>query len=314
MDYQESEQFVIEVRNRVNSYLTSGDSEISQEQLAKQAGISGAALSGFLAGTYQGRNENVAKKLLPVLEAIKSRETAVLTVKEPDIIETAVMREMWFGLQYASDRNDVIVIYGAPGVGKTITIENYVKTNPTALFFTASPNIRSGRDIMEELLEAMGKKTQGRNKFLEKSIINALKNSNRMIIIDEAHFLRLDGLETLRRIYDATKCPLVLVGNPKIMEIITDQNKTVTGQFFSRSVRIALENKVPMEDVKGIVLQNGVNLAEECLSELHKVANMIGALRIMTKLFLFAWTIANRRNQTISLEHIVAAKKVIISV
>ncbi|SEO97736.1 AAA family ATPase [Propionispora vibrioides] len=314
MDFQEIEQFVTEVRNRVNQYLSSGSNEISQEQLAKQAGISGGALSSFRAGNYQGNNENVAKKLMPVLDAIKSRETAALTVKEPEIIETAIMREMWFGLQYASDRNDVIVIYGAPGIGKTITLEKYVKNNPTALFVTASPNIRSGRDIMEELLEAMNKRAEGRNKALEKSIISSLKHSNRMIIIDEAHFLRLDGLETLRRIYDATKCPLVLVGNPKIMEAITEKNKTVTGQFFSRAVRIALDTKVPMDDVKGIVLQNGVNLTDECLQELYKVANMIGALRIMTKLFLFAWTIANKKNQPISLEDILTARKIIISV
>lgn len=314
MDFQGSEQFVTEVRNRVNNYLNLGSNEISQEQLAKQAGISGGALSSFRTGTYQGSNENVAKKLMPVLDAIKSRETAALTVKEPEIIETAIMREMWFGLQYASDRNDVIVIYGAPGIGKTITLERYVKNNPTALFVTASPNIRSGRDIMEELLEAMGKKADGRNKALEKSIISTLKNSNRTILIDEAHFMRLDGLETLRRIYDATKCPLVLVGNPKIMEAITEKNKTVTGQFFSRAVRIALDTKVPMDDVKGIVLQNGVNLADECLQELYKVANMIGALRIMTKLFLFAWTIANKKSQPISLEDILTARKIIISV
>lgn len=306
------EEFVNGVRDRVNTFLATG--EISQGVLAKQAGISGGALSAFLANNYQGNNENMAKKLLPVIEASKARETAILSVKEPEIIETTTMREMWFGLQYASDRNDVIVIYGAPGIGKTITLESYVKANPNVLFFTGSPNIRSGRDVMEELLEAMNKKADGRNKSLEKGIISALKNSNRMIIIDEAHFLRLDGLETIRRIYDATKCPVVLVGNPKIMEIITEKNKTVTGQFFSRSVRIALEHKVPLDDVKGIVLQNGVNLEEECLTELHKAANMIGALRIMTKLFLFAWTIANKQKRLLSIEHIMAAKKVIISV
>ena len=306
------EQAIIEVRNRINALLESG--ELTQAALAKQAGISGGALSTFMTDSYRGNTENIAKKLLPVLESTAARETAALSVKEPEIIETGAMREMMFGLQYASDRNDVIVIYGAPGIGKTVTLESYIKTNPTALFFTASPNIRSGRDIMEELLDAMGKKTAGRNKFLEKSIISILRGSNRMILIDEAHFLRLDGLETLRRIYDATKCPLVLVGNPKIMEIITEKNRTITGQFFSRSVRIALESKVPMEDVRGIVLQNGVSLADECLQELYKVANQIGALRIMTKLFLFAWTIATRKNEGISLAHILAAKKVIVSV
>ena len=61
-------------------------------------------------------------------------------------------------------------------------------------------------------------------------------------------------------------------------------------------------------------LQNGVSLADECLQELYKVANQIGALRIMTKLFLFAWTIATRKNEGISLNHILAAKKVIVSV
>lgn len=312
MEYKETDQLISEVRQRVSDFLSSG--EISQETLAKQAGISGAALSQFIAGTYSGRNDNMAKKLLPVLEAAKARNAATQTVKEPEIIETSVMRQIRFGLQYASDRNDVIVIYGAPGVGKTITLENYVRKTPTALFMTASPNIRSGRDIMEEILEAMNKRADGRNKALEKSIITALKNSNRMIIIDEAHFLRLDGLETLRRIYDATKCPVVLVGNPKIMEMITEKNKTVTGQFFSRAVRIALDAKVPLEDVKGIVLQNGVSLEESCLSELHKVANAIGALRIMTKLFLFAWTIANKQNSPITLDHILTARKVIISV
>ena len=139
------EQFINQVRDRANTFLASG--EISQGALAKQAGISGASLSAFLTDTYQGSNENVARKLLPVLEASKAREAAVVSVKEPEIIETEVMREIRFGLQYASDRNDVIVIYGAPGIGKTVTLESYVKTNPTALFMTASPNIRSGHKL-----------------------------------------------------------------------------------------------------------------------------------------------------------------------
>ncbi|WIW70633.1 AAA family ATPase [Anaerosinus gibii] len=298
---------------KVNAYLDM-HKEISQEKFAKMAGISGGSLSSFLANKYHGRVENVAKKIMAVLGIEETRKEAVFSVKEPERVVTAVMKEMWFGLQYANDRNDVIVIYGAPGIGKTVTINKWVAENPNSLFFTASPNIRSGRDVMEEILEALNKKAEGRNKSLEKNIIAILKNTNRPILIDEAHFLRLDGLETLRRIYDATKCPLVLVGNPAIMESITERNKTITGQFFSRAVRIALDMKVKMEDVKAIVLQNGVELDEDCLNELYKVANSIGAFRIMVKLFLFAWTIANQCKEAIAIEHIRSAKKVIISV
>lgn len=130
-----------------------------------------------------------------------------------------------------------------------------------------------------------------------------------MIIIDEAHFLRLDGLETLRRIYDATKCPLVLVGKS---EDHGDHHRPKQDRH--RPVLLALRPDRPgkqgsYDDVKSIVLQNGVELKDDCLTELHKVANMIGALRIMTKLFPFAWTIANRQSQSIALEHILTARK-----
>ena len=301
-----------EVRERINALLASG--ELTQTALAKQSGISNGALSAFLTDSYRGSNENIAKKLLPALESAQARETAVLAVREPEIVETVVTRQIQAGLTYASNRNNIVVIYGAPGIGKTVTVESYVKTNPTALFITAGPNIRSGRDIMEDLLEAANKKAEGRNRVLEKNLISLLKDSNRMIIIDEAHFLRLDGLETVRRIYDATKCPLVLVGNPKIMEIITEKNKTITGQFFSRSVRMSLDAEFPMEDVEHIVLQNGVTLAADCLRELHVVANRIGALRIMTNLFIVAWSAATNQEQPISLEHILNAKSIIVSV
>ena len=301
-----------DVIRRVEDYLAAHE-EVSREQFAKMAGISGGALSSFLKGKYQGRVDVVAQKIAAVLETEESREGAVMTVKEPDIVETDVMQKMIFGFQYANDRNDIICIYGAPGIGKTVTVNWWVETHPNSICFTASPNIHNGRDVMEEILEAIGKKQTGRNKALEKSIVQILKGSNRAIIIDEAHFLRLSALETLRRIHDITDVPLILVGNPAIMDIITEQNKTLTGQFFSRAVRIALDAKVPLEDVKKIVLQNGVEMDKDCLTELHRIARGTGALRVMTKLFLCAWMLANDAKRAIGMDDIIRARQVIIS-
>ena len=300
------------VIRRVEDYLAA-HKEVSREQFAKMAGISGGALSSFLKGRYAGRVDLVAQKIAAVLDTEESREGAVTAVKEPDIVETAVMQQMMFGLQYANDRNDIICIYGAPGIGKTVTVNKWVDGHPNSIFFTASPNIHNGRDVMEEILEAIGKKQTGRNKALEKSIVQILKGSNRAIIIDEAHFLRLSALETLRRIHDITEVPLILVGNPAIMDIITEQNKTLTGQFFSRAVRIALDAKVPLEDVKKIVLQHGVQMDKDCLTELHRIARGTGALRVMTKLFLFAWMLANDAKRAIGMDDIIRARQVIIS-
>ena len=301
-----------DIIRRVEEYLAAHE-EVSRERFAKMAGISGGALSSFLKGSYAGRVDVVAQKIAAVLETEESRADAVMTVKEPEIVETEVMQKMMFGLQYANDRNDIICIYGAPGIGKTVTVNRWVEMHPNSIFFTASPNIHNGRDVMEEILEAIGKKQTGRNKALEKSIVQILKGSNRAIIIDEAHFLRLSALETLRRIHDVTDVPLILVGNPAIMDIITEQNKTLTGQFFSRSTRISLDAKIPLADVKKIVLQHGVEMDKDCIAELHRVARGTGALRVMTKLFLFAWTIANSAKRAIGMDDIIRARQVIIS-
>ena len=302
----------VDIVRRVEEYLAAHE-EVSRERFAKMAGISGGALSSFLKGSYAGRVDVVAQKIAAVLETEESRADAVMTVKEPEIVETEVMQKMMFGLQYANDRNDIICIYGAPGIGKTVTVNRWVETHPNSIFFTASPNIHNGRDVMEEILEAIGKKQTGRNKALEKSIVQMLKGSNRAIIIDEAHFLRLSALETLRRIHDVTDVPLILVGNPAIMDIITEQNKTLTGQFFSRSTRISLDAKIPLADVKKIVLQHGVEMDKDCIAELHRVARGPGALRVMTKLFLVAWTIANSAKRAIGMDDIIRARQVIIS-
>jgi DNA transposition AAA+ family ATPase len=223
------------------------------------------------------------------------------------------MRQMYFGLDYARDRNGIIIIYGAPGIGKTVAAAKWTRENPAAIFFTASPNTSTKRAVMEELLEALGKKVEGRCDRLQKQIITTLKNTSRPIVIDEAHFLRHEALETLRTIFDATRCPLILVGNPQIMEKVTERNKTITGQFFSRTVRLALDAKIPLEDVKGIVLQNGMTLDDDCLKELHQTANTIGAFRVMTNLFIAAWMMACREREALSMRHILDAKKIAVN-
>lgn len=301
------------IADRVRQYIEDHEG-MSQEKFAKLAGMSGGTLSMFLKNQCKGNVERTAKRILAVLESEEDREFAKTTVREPEIVRTSIMEKIWLGLTYANSRNDIVVVYGYPGLGKTCALKKWVDEHASSLFITASPNIKTGRDIMEEILEAMSRKAEGRNKLLEKNIIRALKGTNRAIIIDEAHFLRLEGLETLRRIYDATNCPLILAGNNKIMDMITERNKTVTGQFFSRAVRIALEPVVTIEDIEQIVLQNGVDLDDECIDELYKVANEIGSLRVMTKLFLFAWTLANEEGLPITIDHIRRAKGVIISV
>ena len=179
---------------RVRAYLAAHP-EISQEKLAKQIDFSGSALSGFLHGTYKGDSQAIADKLEAVLAASESRSRAINEIKSPDIIETNIMRQIKFGMDYARDRNDIIVIYGAPGIGKTITARDWAADNPTSIFITANPNLATKRCVMEEILEALRQRTDSRADRMHRSIVKTLERTNRPIIIDEAHFLRLEAIE-----------------------------------------------------------------------------------------------------------------------
>ena len=52
---------------------------------------------------------------------------------------------------------------------------------------------------------------------------------------------------------------------------------------------------------------------KDCLTELHRIARGTGALRVMTKLFLFAWMLANDAKRAIGMDDIIRARQVIIS-
>lgn len=295
---------------KIKQYLADHP-EISQENLAKQAGISGGALSSFLSGSYRGNKEAIAAKLEALLVADANRSRALEEIKAPEIVETTSMKTILYGMDYAQERNDIIVIHGSPGIGKTVTARTWAEENPSSIFITANPNLATKRCVMEEILTALRVRADGRCDKMHRAIVAALRNSNRPIIIDEAHFLRLETLETLRSIYDVTNVPMIFVSNSTIMDKITEKNKLVTGQFFSRSVKIQLDGEVPMADVKNIVCQNGIELDDDVLKELHRAANNVGALRLMTKLYLFALKIAHKTGECLCLSHIMQAEKVI---
>ncbi len=53
---------------------------------------------------------------------------------------------------------------------------------------------------------------------LARWIVDRLKGTKRMLIFDEADLLHYRAMETIRPIHDATGCPVLFAGKPKIYE------------------------------------------------------------------------------------------------
>ncbi|NHX33649.1 AAA family ATPase, partial [Escherichia coli] len=87
------------------------------------------------------------------------------------------------------------------GMGKTMIIRQYAKENLNAVLIEADPGY-TARVVLEELCNKLGLSKRGNMHELSESIIQNLRDSGRIILVDEAENLPYRALETLRRIHD----------------------------------------------------------------------------------------------------------------
>lgn len=292
-----------EVRDQLRLYLQ--ETKKSQAVVAKSLGVSAAVISQFLNGIYPGGNEQLAYSIKQMLDVETRRRQ---NVQVPDFVMTGVAKEVLAITGYAHDHTDIGVVHGPAGIGKTKALLHYVHKNPGTVYVTADVTISGSKAILEEILDKLGRSEYGDRRRLRRSIVNILKGSGRIIIIDEAQHLSLKALETLRSLYDECNIGLVLCGNDQIYANMIGKYNAPFAQLFSRvGIRRSLSNRVSAEDVKQIICQVDT-IPAECLDYFKRVANTHGGIRLMVKLFVLAGEIANRINEPISLEIITNAQ------
>lgn len=124
-------------------------------------------------------------------------------------------------------------------------------------------------------------------------IIDKLKYSGRLIIVDEAEYLPYKALELLRRIYDKAKVGILLVGMPKLLRNL----RGAKGQYTQLYSRIAILKELePINSVDVLAILNAVTPQADTIYP--KISSYIGGnTRVLTKLLVRAIRIA-KLNET----------------
>ena len=153
----------------------------TQIQIARETGLSGTVISQFISGTYEGDNNKIADSIEKYLVIANERlENADRTVFYTGLRNT---RTSLFAVKYAHKNCDVVLLSGDAGAGKTTALKYYTQNNTGVIFITASICTSSPTAILKEIATAIGKKATGNKSQIEKTLISALSNSNRLIII-----------------------------------------------------------------------------------------------------------------------------------
>ncbi|WP_267436455.1 AAA family ATPase [Erwinia psidii] len=221
----------------------------SQTQVARAIGKSPAVISQYLQGKYPG---NVAS-LENDIAALVNRETEKAKGKRLSVafVRTYTASRCLEVIKLAHLDSDINVIYGDAGMGKTMIMAQYAADNPGAILLEADPGY-TARVVLEELCAKLGLNRRGNMHELSDAIIGALRDSGRVLLIDEAENLPLRALEIIRRIHDKAGIGVVLAGMPRLIINLKGKRGELK-QLYSRvGFALALGDALPREDIDEI--------------------------------------------------------------
>lgn len=221
----------------------------SLTKAAKQIGLSPATLSLWLAGKYSGNTEQITRRIEKYLSrTVEKAESKRLGLR---FVETSVVRGFNGSAKLAHNYGEIVCVTGPAGIGKTVAAKQYAQDNPDVILIEVDPGY-SAIVLFSELHKACGFNGKGTIHSMHAECIGKLKDSERLVIIDEAENLNYKSLELLRRLHDKAGVGIVLCGLPRLFSNI----RGLHGQFsqlYSRVGGYCKLGYINAEDAEEIV-------------------------------------------------------------
>jgi len=295
---------ILDARQQLSQYIDT--SKKSQSSIAHEMGISPATLSQFLSETYPGDNHAVAQKAMQFLEIGTARQRLAssppicLSVRNTERILTAV--------RMAHEASHVALIHGPAGCSKTTSLKHYAEQTSGVVYVELDATISSQCNVLIAILDALEVSAKGSTAQIMRQTLSQLKNTNRLLIIDECQHLNEKAFDMLRAVNDKAGIGIVLSGNRSVLKRMFGRMELEYDQLFSRFGEIVeLENRYSLADITNIYKEHPVD--NECLEYLSKVANQKGGLRRMDKEYKMAVNIADTLQVTLSMPFLIEAEK-----
>ncbi|SHF87354.1 AAA family ATPase [Vibrio gazogenes] len=275
---------------RIKSVLDS--KVITSSQMAKEISVSPAALSQVLKGKYAADPSTIIEKLDKWLRL--SDEKKAMPNVNPGFVMTETAKLITTDLTYSHGAGEIVAIFGASGVGKSATLREYKRNNNNVWMVTASPSRSSLTECLYEIAMELGLDDAPRRKGpLSRVVRNRLRNSEGLLIIDEADHLDYPTLEELRILQEETEIGMVLVGNNKVYTQLTGGRRNEDfARLFSRIAKKRGLNKTRIADVRAIAQAWEIKSEKE-MNLMVQISERPGGLRLLTKTLKLAAMFAN---------------------
>lgn len=217
--------------------------KLSQSAMAKKLDTSISYLSQYLNDKhpYAEKFEDKLKEFFAMAESQAG------STKKPEFVPTTVSNLIMDGLGYAHIQKIMGVMDGDAGIGKTWSIRQYEKQHTEAVVLSIDYPLSKPMGFLKALARELRVPELRRQDDLYTAIVERLKGSEKILIIDEAQHLPYSSLEIIRGIHDAAEIAVVLVGNHEVYDKLLGRGAAAFAQLYSR---IAIRKSMKTTDIK----------------------------------------------------------------
>ena len=301
---------MIEVVEALSRHMT--EKALSQARVAKAVKVSVAVISGFLDQSYKGDIESVRARIVEYLNMVYDREQSKKA--EIPFTQTSQAKNAMTVIYYCQVHRAMGVIHAPAGLGKTKSLEEYLRINSQARLITAFPGV-SQRGILEEILDVLRKQVKGNKEKMQRVIVEELEGSEILLMFDEAQHFTLKVFETIRYIHDRTGVGMVIAGNDDVIGRMLGRKNISYDQLFSRvAIRRKLSLNVLRSDVEEFLKSSKLNYTRNILHFLGRKAQDKGHFRTMIKCLEMAQEIARDEKRDFTVDDLARADKVLLGV
>jgi DNA transposition AAA+ family ATPase len=282
-------------QQRLREYMET--SSISITRVGSMLGMSGSTVSLWLSDKYSGDVEKVTQAVERFLNRQEDRQRNRRLRRRDKFVWTSAARKFMGAAKIAHDECDIGVVIGCAGVGKTMACRKYTDENPGVILIEVDPTYTK-RALLVSIHRACGGGGVGSDNFMMTDLIDRLKGSERLIIVDEADLLSPYSVDLLRRINDFADVGILMVGLPRLYEVI----RGVAAQYEKLWSRVGVcitIGKANDQDAKDLVEQylpkaNGVVAVFQELGKSNP--------RLMSKLIRRATALSEKRGTSVDEE------------